>query len=85
MYRRYDFEHMPWFLVAIRPETEASVRRSTAVATWILSLLMLGLLIVALAPQSRHATAAAHQAAPQHQIRLRSQQHSTSAPLPHHG
>jgi hypothetical protein len=53
MYRRYDSDHMPWFLIPVSPEMETSLRHSTSVATWILVLVMLGLLFAALTPQSR--------------------------------
>ena len=70
MYRRYDFDHRPWFLIPVSPEVEASVRRSSAVGIWILSLLALGLLCVALTPQTGHAKAASHQVQPQHKVQL---------------
>jgi hypothetical protein len=58
MYKGYDFDHRPWFLISVSPEVEASVRRSTTVGVWILFLVMLGLLCVVLTPQSGHAKAA---------------------------
>lgn len=82
MYRDYDFDHMPWFLIPVRPEVEVSLRRSAKVITWILSLIVLGLLCVALTPQPGHAKAAAHQAQPQHKVQLQPKQPSP-APLPH--
>jgi hypothetical protein len=84
MYKSYDFDHMPWFLVPVTPETEASVRRSTAVATWILAILMLSLLCVALAPQSSRAASAARQAPPQHKVQLKPNRQATAVALPHH-
>jgi len=65
MYRRYDFDHMPRFLIPVRREMETSLRHSTSVITWILAILMVGLLFVALTPQSGHAKAASHQVQPQ--------------------
>ena len=84
MYRNYDFDHMPWFQISVRPETELSVRRSTKVTIWILLLLVLGLFCVALTPETSHANAAAHQAQPQHKVQLKQNPHATAVPLPHH-
>jgi hypothetical protein len=70
MYKGYDFDHRPWFLISVSPEVEASVRRSTTVGVWILFLVMLGLLCVVLTPQSGHAKAAGHQTRAQHKVQL---------------
>jgi putative effector of murein hydrolase LrgA (UPF0299 family) len=71
MYRGYDFDHMPWFLIPVRPEVETSLRCSTKVITWILAMIVLGLLCVAFTPQSGHAKATTHQVQPQHKVQLR--------------
>jgi hypothetical protein len=77
MYRRYDFNHMPWFLIPVSTEMETSLRHSTSVATWILALVMLGLLFAALTPQFVHAKTASHQVQPQHKVQLQQNQPTT--------
>jgi hypothetical protein len=64
--RRPYFETQPWHLAPVKPGEEASFRRWDAIIISILSMLVLGLILLTVVPQTANNTTAATSASLNH-------------------